>query len=61
MQGHFDAIHGHFLGGQPMQIKNGGAIEQRRHFEIADFHPVETRALIVMLGCSSPSGVGPGN
>src|SRR6266446_3554332 len=44
-----------------MRIEYGGAIEQGRHFEIADLHPVETRHLIMVLECGCPSCVRAGD
>jgi hypothetical protein len=44
-----------------MRIEYGGAIEEGRHFEIADLHSVETRHLIMVLGCGGQSCVRNGN
>jgi hypothetical protein len=38
-----------------VRIEYAGTIEQRRHFEVADFQPVEARLLIMVLGCGSQS------
>jgi hypothetical protein len=35
---------------QPVRIEYAGAVEQGRHFEVADFQSIEAGRLIMMLG-----------
>src|SRR5882672_9635261 len=52
-----NTIHRRRRSVQPVRIEYAGTIEQGRHFEVPDLHPVETRHLIMVLGCSSQSRV----
>src|SRR5713101_3489596 len=46
----YNTIHRRLRSVQPLRIEYGGTIEQGRHFKVADFHSVEARHLIMMLG-----------
>jgi hypothetical protein len=49
-------IQRRLFSGQPVRIDDGGAIEQGRHFEIADLQSEESRHLVMMRRCGSQSG-----
>jgi hypothetical protein len=51
----YNIIHCRLRSVQPLRIENAGTIVQGRHFEVADFQSVESRRLIMMLGCGGQS------
>src|SRR5258708_13336031 len=53
MQSLYNTIHRRLRSVQPVRIEHTGTIVQGRHFEVADFQPVEARRLILMLGLGS--------
>src|SRR5258706_6130227 len=53
----YNTIHRRLRSVEPARIEYGVTVEQGRHFEVADFQPVEAWHLIMMLGCGSQSCV----
>src|SRR6266849_5039220 len=51
LQSLYNTIHRLLRSVQPVRIEYGDTVQQSRHFEVADFQPIEGWGLNRMLGC----------